>query len=75
MDQDEGALINRLQDWEEAHPVQRRLKQRIVDGDLSAELSHEEMFQGVQEMLMMRQDLCAAFAQEGLEFPYINVNV
>lgn len=71
VDQQEGILINMLQAWEREHPLQSRLKRRVIDGDLSVEMTEEEEKLAVREMLLLRQDLSEGYSEMKMSCPYI----
>ena len=71
VDQQEGILINMLHAWEEKHPLQRKLKRRVIDEDLSVEITEEEEKLAIREMLLLRQDLNDEYSRMKMSCPYI----
>lgn len=54
---EEGLLINFLEKWEEVHPMQRRFKDKYLDGNTSVELKMCDELQAVNEMLKLRSEI------------------
>ena len=69
--QEEGILLSALEKWEHDHPLQRRLKQMVMEGDSSVQLSEEEIRQARREMLLLRQDVASEFAAARKPCPYL----
>ncbi len=70
-DSDEGKLLAALTEWENTHPLQRAYKNLHFKGDTSIELSPEEEFRAVRDMLQLRNDLEEAYKEKGYEFVYV----
>lgn len=70
-DRDEGRLLMALTEWEATHPLQRAYKNRYFKGDLSIELSPDEEFMAVRDMLQLRSDIAEAYRHKGFDFIYI----
>ncbi len=84
VDQDEGALINMLNQWDRAHPLQAKLKKVYRNGS-PEEMHPKDQLTAVQEMLELRADLKTMYEEmyrkligEGVsgrkfrKFPYMN---
>ncbi len=69
-DVNEARLISALSEWEQGHPLQRAYKNRHIKHDDSAELTQNEEFQAVEEMLQLRTDLKERYRLEDAVFPY-----
>ncbi|MBQ9015102.1 MAG: hypothetical protein IJ109_03185 [Firmicutes bacterium] len=69
--QDEGILISVLEKWEREHPLQRRLKQMELEGDKSVTLTEGQIREALGEMLRLRQDVAAEFAELKKTCPYL----
>lgn len=79
---EEGILLNLLEKWEEAHPVQRQFKEICLKESTSDKgLKEQEKMQAVNEMLGLRSDLKEAYEKsqalrqtcgKSKKFPYMN---
>lgn len=70
-DPDDSVLIRELDRWEEAHPLQRMLKDKYIYGDKGIEMDLEDELQAVSDMLMLRQELRDQFKWKKLKFDYM----
>lgn len=67
IDNEEGRLINEVRKWEEEHPLPRLFKEGLLKRP-------RDRAQAVNEMLMLRSDLKAAYEEqnEGKKFQYLS---
>lgn len=79
IDRHEGPLINILKKWDDMHPLQRKYKEKYIDGNADIELSSKEEMQAVNEMIQMRRDLKEIYEKNSIDnegkrekFPYMN---
>ena len=70
-DSNDGRLLMALTEWETAHPLQRAYKNRYFKNDVSAELSPEEEYRAVKDMLHMRSDIEETYRHKGYDFIYV----
>lgn len=70
MDTEEERLIAALNEWEQAHPLQREFKNKYIDGDDTIILTDDEEFAAVEEMLQLRTELNEAYKRKGYAFNY-----
>lgn len=70
-DRDEGKLLAALMEWENTHMLQRAYKNLHFKGDARIELSREEEFRAVRDMLQLKSDLEEVYKQKDQEFIYV----
>lgn len=79
---EEGILINVLENWDEDHLLQRKFKEKYLEGKSGIYLKPREELQAVNDMLGLRRDLKEAYEQAAAlepgskektkKFPYMN---
>ena len=70
---EERTLVEFLDKWEAAHPVQRIFKEKCISGREtggSDELAPAYELKAVREMLELKEDLIADYEASGITFPY-----
>lgn len=70
-DPDDQILMAELDRWDEEHPLQRKYKEKFINGNTRIELDEEEEKQAVSDMLMLRQDLRDRYKRRKLKFMYM----
>ena len=68
---DEEFLINKLDNWENKHEIQRQFKRKYILGEKNISLEPADELQAVSDMLMLRQDLKYEYARSKKAFPYM----
>ena len=71
--EEDNILIKALDKWESEHPLQRKFKDKYINGDDSIQLEPEEKRQAVSDMLMLRQELRDQYKKRKLKFDYMKV--
>lgn len=61
MDRDEGRLVKQLIDWEYEHPLQRSFKSKYFGGDNTIQLSEDEDFSAVAQMLQLKSETAEVY--------------
>ena len=78
---DEGILMNLLDKWEEAHPLQRLFKDKYIYGRTEQQMPGFEQLQAVNEMLKLRSEIKEMYEEfqnnspdkdKIKKFPYMN---
>lgn len=62
----ESGLVSALNEWEQKHPLQRSFKRKFFEGDTGVNLSDEEEFQAVDEMLQLKADIAELYTFDNL---------
>ncbi len=70
-DEQDGRLIQALEDWDARHPDVGRFKKVSIQDRGCDIISDGDSLQAVSAMLMLRSDLEYAYRKSGWDFPYM----